>query len=112
MPGIEAADYVRIATQSPPQVQVEANKPGTMLEGLLFPATYEVREKTRARAFIDLQLAALRENLDKVDMTRARKANLTEYDVLTIASLIEGEARVARSVTSWRRSSGTGCVRG
>ena len=28
-------------------------------------------------------------------MTRARKANLTEYDVLTIGSLVEGEARVA-----------------
>ena len=95
VPGIEAADYVRIATQSAPQVQVEGYEAGTMLEGLLFPATYEVREKVRARAFIDLQLAALRENLDKVDMTRARKANLTEYDVLIIASLIEGEARVA-----------------
>ena len=95
VPGIDAADYVRIATQSPPPVQVEGYETGTMLEGLLFPATYDVREKIRARAFIDLQLAALRENLDKVDMTRARKANLTEYDVLIIASLIEGEARVA-----------------
>ena len=51
-------------------------------------------------------------NLDKVDMTRAHKANLTEYDVLIIASLIEGEARVAEERDARRRrSSGTGCAR-
>jgi uncharacterized YceG family protein len=95
VPGFDAATYVQIATQAPPEVKVEGYEAGTTLEGLLFPATYEVRDKVKPRVFIELQLAALRENLDKVDMTRARKANLTEYDVIIIASLIEGEARVA-----------------
>ena len=91
VPGFDAGQYERIATDDPPPVKVEGYEPGTMLEGMLFPATYEVREKVKPRAFIARQLEALRANLDKVDMTRARKANLTEYDVLIIASLIEGE---------------------
>ena len=95
VPGFDAKQYARIATDDPPAVKVEGYKTGTTLEGLLFPATYEVREKIKPRAFVDLQLAALGDNLDRVDMTRAHKANLTEYDVLIIASLIEGEARVA-----------------
>lgn len=95
VPGFDADVYARLASEEPPTVKVEGYKAGATLEGLLFPATYDVREKIKPRAFLDLQLAALRENLDKVDMARARKANLTEYDVLIIASLIEGEARVA-----------------
>ena len=95
VPGFDPVQYARIAKEDPSAVKVEGYEAGTTLEGLLFPATYQVREKIKPRAFIDLQLAALRENLDKVDMTRARKANLTEYDVVIIASLIEGEARVA-----------------
>ena len=95
VPGFDAKQYARIATDDPPAVKVEGYKTGTTLEGLLFPATYEVRDEIKPRAFVDLQLAALGDNLDRVDMTRAHKANLTEYDVLIIASLIEGEARVA-----------------
>lgn len=95
VPGFDAARYVRLAREDPPPVRVEGYEPGTTLEGLLFPATYEVEEDITPRAFIRLQLEALRENLAKVDMTRARKAHLTEYDVLIIASLVEGEARVA-----------------
>lgn len=95
VPGFDGQRYARLAREDPPKVAVEGYQPGTTLEGLLFPATYEVREKVTPRAFIAMQLAALEENLAKVDMTRARRADLTEYDVLIIASLIEGEARVA-----------------
>jgi len=95
VPRFDVAGYRRIAEKDPPPVDVEGYKRGTTLEGLLFPATYEVRPTVKPRAFIDLQLEALRANLDTVDMTRARAANLTEYDVLIIASLVEGEARVA-----------------
>ena len=94
LPGFRADEYVRIATKDPPSVEVEGYKQGTTLEGLLFPATYNVRKTIKPSAFIKLQLDALEENLAKVDMTRARQANLTEYDVLTIGSLVEGEALV------------------
>ncbi len=41
------------------------------------------------------QLEAFERNFDKVDMSYARRRNLTPFDVLTIASLVEREAAVA-----------------
>ena len=66
------------------------------LEGFLFPATYEVRAGAPARALVARQLAAFRDNFARVDIRRARRKNLTAYDVLIIASMVEREARVAR----------------
>ena len=69
-----AADYVRVATRTIRRAfTLEGYKTGTTLEGMLFPATYEVLpKKASARAFVDDQLAAFEANFAKVDMTRAR----------------------------------------
>jgi uncharacterized YceG family protein len=66
------------------------------LEGFLFPATYELRDDAQAATLRNRQLDAFKENLAKVDMTRARRRNLDVYDVLIIASMVEREARVAK----------------
>jgi UPF0755 protein len=66
------------------------------MEGFLFPATYKVRPRETPRTLIAQQLAALRNAFSQVDMTYARSKNLTPYDVLTIASMIEREAKVER----------------
>ncbi|MCX6373209.1 MAG: endolytic transglycosylase MltG, partial [Actinobacteria bacterium] len=50
--------------------------------------------KVKVRAFVDKQLAAFEQNFAKVDMTRALRANLTPYDVVIIASMIDREALV------------------
>jgi uncharacterized YceG family protein len=68
----------------------------TNLEGFLFPATYDFLRKTTARQLVHAQLAAFCRNWDNVDMRYARSRNLTPYDVLIIASMIEREAAVAR----------------
>jgi UPF0755 protein len=68
--------------------------PRTNLEGFLFPATYDFLRKTTARQLVKAQLAAFCRNWDSVNMRYARSKNLTPYDVLTIASMIEGEAAV------------------
>jgi uncharacterized YceG family protein len=65
------------------------------LEGFLFPATYELRVGAPARALVERQLTAFRDNVARVDMRRARRKNLTAYDVLIIASMVEREARLA-----------------
>ncbi len=70
--------------------------PPRSLEGFLFPATYELRPGANARALVDLQLAAFRDNFAGVNISYARRKNLTVYDVVTIASMIEREAQVAR----------------
>ncbi|MBI5311395.1 MAG: endolytic transglycosylase MltG [Actinobacteria bacterium] len=66
------------------------------LEGFLFPATYELTDDPSAEALVDQQLAAFKNNLDDVEMRYARDKNLTIFDVVTIASLIEREVSVPR----------------
>jgi UPF0755 protein len=89
---ISAADYVAVARDDPPPFRLGGYKSGATLEGMLFPATYEVIPKVKARGFVAKQLTAFAENFAKVDMTRAVKANLTPYDVVIIASMIDREA--------------------
>jgi UPF0755 protein len=66
------------------------------LEGFLFPATYDLRADADAGTLVDRQLDAFADTFTKVDMRRARQRNLTAYDVLIIASMVEREARVAK----------------
>ncbi|MCD6726045.1 MAG: endolytic transglycosylase MltG [Solirubrobacteraceae bacterium] len=61
------------------------------LEGFLFPATYELRTPARADALVREQLRAFRRSFGQVSLGAARSRNLTAYDVLIIASMIERE---------------------
>jgi UPF0755 protein len=92
---ISQREYVGVARDDPPPFTLEGYKKGATLEGMLFPATYEVlpREASAAR-FVETQLDTFDANFAKVDMSRARAANLTEYDVVIIASMIDREALV------------------
>ena len=63
------------------------------MEGFMFPATYSIRPGETSAALVAQQLAAFRDNVAKVDISYAKSKNLTPYDVLTIASMIEREAR-------------------
>ncbi|HEX8741702.1 MAG TPA: endolytic transglycosylase MltG [Thermoleophilaceae bacterium] len=64
------------------------------LEGFLFPATYQLRKGSTARQLVQKQLQAFEQNWSKVNLRAARRANLTPYDVLIIASLVEREAQL------------------
>jgi uncharacterized YceG family protein len=66
------------------------------LEGFLFPATFELKRGATVRALVAKQLAAFKEQFAKVGMSYARRKNLTAYDVLTIASMVEREASLDR----------------
>jgi uncharacterized YceG family protein len=68
----------------------------TSLEGFLFPATYELPQGATARDLVDLQIEAYEANTAEVNYRYARSRNLTEFDVLIIASMIEREVAVAR----------------
>ena len=65
---------------------------GGNIEGFLFPATYEFTKLTTARRLVRDQLVHFRQQWRKVDLGYARSKNLTPYDVLIIASMIEKEA--------------------
>jgi UPF0755 protein len=64
------------------------------LEGFLFPDTYEVDRGARVEDLVDRQLQTFKQRFREVDMSYARSRNLTSYDVVTIASMIEREVSV------------------
>jgi peptidoglycan lytic transglycosylase G len=61
------------------------------LEGFLFPATYDFTVRTTSPQLVAAQLKAFRANWAKLNLGYARSKNLTPYDVLVIASMIEKE---------------------
>ena len=72
----------------------KAPKGAKTAEGFMFPATYTVVEGGPVKNLVAKQLAAYRDNVAKVDMRYAKRKNLTRYDVLIIASLVEREAQL------------------
>lgn len=65
------------------------------LEGFLFPDTFELKAGAPAADLVQLQLQDFKRRIKQVNMRYARSKNLTTYDVLTIASMVEREAEVA-----------------
>ncbi|MGI8440051.1 MAG: endolytic transglycosylase MltG [Thermoleophilaceae bacterium] len=64
------------------------------LEGFLYPASYEVKRGASAATLVARQLDTFEREVAGVDMRGSRRRNLTPYDVLTVASMIEREAQV------------------
>jgi UPF0755 protein len=92
-PRITTAGYVR-------QARVQKRPPGfgnpRSPEGFLFPDTYFVYDGDPSAALVEKQLENFRAKWSKVDMSYARSKNLTNYDVLIIASMIEKEVVLPR----------------
>ena len=63
---------------------------------LPLPATYEFTEDTRSRALVADQLEAFDRAWEDVDLAYAKSKNLTAYEVLIIASMIEKGGQVPR----------------
>jgi UPF0755 protein len=64
------------------------------LEGFLFPDTYDFDRMTTSAQLVGLQLQELTSKWSTLNLSYAKSKNLTPYDLLTIASMIEGEAQV------------------
>jgi UPF0755 protein len=88
-PKLTAKGY-RAATEKA-KIPAQFRKDAGGVEGFLFPATYEFTAKTTAKQLVADQLEFFEQNFAKVDLTLARRRNLTPYDVLIIASMVEKE---------------------
>jgi len=64
------------------------------MEGFLFPNTYFFDKKSTSADLVHEQLQVFQTEWQKVDMSYARSKNLSPYDVLKIASMIQGESGV------------------
>jgi UPF0755 protein len=63
-------------------------------EGLLFPDTYELAEGARPASILQLLADTAAERIDSVDWASLEERNLTAYDGVIIASMIEREVRL------------------
>ena len=95
-PRLTKAGYLRAVERALAPSRFRKDVKRDSLEGFLFPASYEFTRKTTARELVADQLAAFRERFRGVDLTYARSKNLTPYDILIIASMIEKETAVPR----------------
>ena len=66
------------------------------LEGFLFPDTFELKPTAPVADLVQLQLEDFKKKIKQVDMKYAKSKNLTVFDVVTIASMIEREAGVPK----------------
>ncbi len=94
-PLLTRGGYLRAVSQALPPLPFRKDaKPGS-LEGFLFPALYEFTQESTARELVSHQLTTFRQRFARVSLAYARTKNLTPYDVLIIASMIEKETAVA-----------------
>jgi UPF0755 protein len=95
-----SGSYLKAARRNPREVKgfksYGVPRGTRSLEGFLFPATYELKRKSTARDLTAQQLAAFRQRFDKLGRRAAHRKNLSDYDVLIIASMIEREAQAAK----------------
>ena len=90
-PKLSEREYLRLTRRSRLPAELAGDGKRRPLEGLLFPSTYEFLPKTTTAQLVNKQLVTFQRNWDRVDLTYARSRNLTPYDVLIIASMIEKE---------------------
>jgi UPF0755 protein len=93
-PRLTKAGYLAATAVAKPPAEFRRDWQKGAIEGFLFPATYDFTRLTTARRLADHQLSTFRRMWAKVDLAYARSKNLTPYDVLIIASMIEEEAAV------------------
>ena len=63
------------------------------LEGFLFPSTYQLVDPIGIDALVADQLKTFKQRFATVNQSYARSKNLSAFDVLTIASMVQAEAQ-------------------
>ncbi len=90
-PRLSGAAYRGALSRTAPPASFRPYLKRRSLEGFLFPSLYEFDESTPAAKLVADQIAAFGRVWQTVDLRRARSKNLTPYDVLNIASMVERE---------------------
>jgi UPF0755 protein len=90
-PRLSSRAYLAATARSKIPAKFAEDRKRRNLEGFLFPSTYQFEPQTTSRQLVNQQLKAFEDNWAKVDLAYAKSRNLTAYDVLIIASLVEKE---------------------
>ena len=95
--GVSSDEYLELTKTAPKGFDpTQYGAKSANLEGFLFPATYELLPDQGADVLVQQQLAAFEQNIANVDLAAAKKKNLTAYDVLIIASMVDKEVQVPK----------------
>ena len=91
--GVDSAAFVAAATDSLLADSLGIEAP--TLEGYLFPETYRVDPSTDARGLVRLMVGEFDRAFDDEWRERAEDLGRTVHEIVTLASIVEEEARVA-----------------
>jgi UPF0755 protein len=95
--GIPADEFTALANggieEFPDREYLEYVHEGS-LEGYLFPKTYRIKEGSTAREVIEMMLDQFELEMESVDTTYAEQKGIFLHELVTVASMIEREARV------------------
>jgi uncharacterized YceG family protein len=92
IPRLTRDGYLLASARAKPPREFRKDWAGQSIEGFLFPATYDFTQYTPSVKFVREQIGSFQRKWRTVDLRYARSKNLTPYDVLIIASMIEKEA--------------------
>jgi len=90
--GIDSARYAQLAFEKKftRRMKIDAHT----LEGYLFPATYEVMWQMNEEDILHKQVEKFRSEFPEEWKSRAERMNITLHEVLTLASIVEGETAI------------------
>ena len=87
--------FIRLATGEAKWIEDITGRPGNAgLEGYLFPDTYEFDPNLPAEAVIERLIQNFLFRFDDDQREQAKKRGMTVHQVMTLASIVEREARV------------------
>jgi len=97
--GIPSAEFLALAKSGAAQFAAEhpylAGAYQGSLEGFLFPKTYRVKAGSTAKDVIEMMLDQFDREIATVNVTAGQSRGLTLPQIVTVASIIEREAKVA-----------------
>jgi peptidoglycan lytic transglycosylase G len=91
---VKLSESAYLAATAKPRLVQGFGRKKVPLEGLLFPDTYDFDRSSTSAQLVTDQLQEFTSTFDGLNLAYAKSKNLTPYDVLTIASMVEGEAQV------------------
>jgi len=91
--GIDSAAFIKLCFDRPTVVSLKI--PGPTCEGYLFPETYSIPEGISALDLIGRMHAQFEDVWDEIMYMRAKELGTSLGDVVTLASIIEAEAKAS-----------------
>lgn len=92
--GITEKQYLAAAVPGDRELPLAGAAGTPDLEGFLFPSTYDLEPDLTAAALVDRQLTVFKQQTAVLPWEKTAVVGLTPYQVLTVASMVEREARV------------------